>query len=645
MTGAQASLWALVVAPAVVGAALLLGPRGRTERPAPVLGVGTAALAAVLAVVVALARPSVAVPFVAGADLGLGVDGLAAVVAPTVAVVAALVLLAGAVDVRESRARFHGLMLVFVSAALLTVTATTLPALLLAWEVMGATSYALIGFAWRDDRRVGSGLTAFVTTRAADLGLYVAAAAALAGGAGLDLDALASASPGWRDVLAAGVLVAALGKAAQLVLAFWLSRAMDGPSPVSALLHSAAMVAMGGYLLLRLSPLLQATSWAGPTAAWAGALTTVALGVVAVGQRDLKQLLAASTSAQLGYVVMAGGLGAVPGGTAHLVAHAATKAALFLAAGAWLAALGTKQLAGLRGAVAHWPVLRVAATVALLALAGVPPLSLWATKDLVLAAALEQSPALYVVGILGAAAAAAYAGTVLRVLWAPAGDADQRRARAHRGEEETPRAAVPGALTAAVVVLAVGATALGALAIPAVAESLARTVGGKAAHPSVLELGGSAALVLVVVAAVWLRPLPQPAWARSWLGLEAAAHAVLVRPTIAVAGALDRVDGRIARGVGGVARGVVALAGGVAATDDAVLGGAVTGTARGTGALGRGAAGADDRWVHGAVLALAGRVRRAGALARRPQTGQLHQYYIQAVALVAVGVVLLVVVR
>ena len=490
MTGAQASLWALVVAPAVVGAALLLGPRGRTERPAPVLGVGTAALAAVLAVVVALARPSVAVPFVAGADLGLGVDGLAAVVAPTVAVVAALVLLAGAVDVRESRARFHGLMLVFVSAALLTVTATTLPALLLAWEVMGATSYALIGFAWRDDRRVGSGLTAFVTTRAADLGLYVAAAAALAGGAGLDLDALASASPGWRDVLAAGVLVAALGKAAQLVLAFWLSRAMDGPSPVSALLHSAAMVAMGGYLLLRLSPLLQATSWAGPTAAWAGALTTVALGVVAVGQRDLKQLLAASTSAQLGYVVMAGGLGAVPGGTAHLVAHAATKAALFLAAGAWLAALGTKQLAGLRGAVAHWPVLRVAATVALLALAGVPPLSLWATKDLVLAAALEQSPALYVVGILGAAAAAAYAGTVLRVLWAPAGDADQRRARAHRGEEETPRAAVPGALTAAVVVLAVGATALGALAIPAVAESLARTVGGRPRTRACSSSGG-----------------------------------------------------------------------------------------------------------------------------------------------------------
>ena len=554
MTGtvAQAGLWALVALPAVVGAALLLGPRERASRLAPVVGVGTAILTAALAGVLAVARPTVAVPFVAGADLGLGVDGLAAVVAPTVAVVAALVLLAGAVDVRESAARFHGLMLVFVAAALLTVTATTLPALLLAWEVMGATSYALIGFAWREERRVASGLTAFVTTRAADLGLYVAAAAALAGGAGLDLDALAAASPGWRDVLALGVLVAALGKAAQLVLAFWLSRAMDGPSPVSALLHSAAMVAMGGYLLLRLSPLLQATSWAGPAAAWAGALTTVALGVVAVGQRDLKQLLAASTSAQLGYVVMAGGLGAVGAGTAHLVAHAATKAGLFLAAGAWLSALGTKQLAGLRGTVDRWPVVRVAASVALLALAGVPPLSLWATKDLVLAAALEQSPALYVVGLLGAAASAAYAGTALRVLWAPVSEDERRYAGTHRGEEEEPRGVVPGALTAAVVALAAGAAALGVFAVPAVAERLGAAVGGAVPRPTVLELAGSALLALVVVAAVWWRPLPQPGWALSWLGLERAAH-VAGRPAHARARPCPRPHRRPAhpRGVGG----------------------------------------------------------------------------------------------
>ncbi len=642
---AQASLWALVGLPTLAGAALLLAPRGRAEGVAPAAGLVAAAATSALAVVVALTRPTVAVPFVAGSDLGLGVDGLAAVVAPTVALVATLVLLAGAVDVRESRARFHGLMLVFLAAALLTVTATTMPTLLLAWEVMGATSYALIGFAWRDERKVGSGLTAFVTTRAADLGLYVAAAAALAGGAGLDLDALASASPGWRDVLALGVLVAALGKAAQLVLAFWLSRAMDGPSPVSALLHSAAMVAMGGYLLLRLSPLLQATSWAGPAAAWAGALTTAALGVVAIGQRDLKQLLAASTSAQLGYVVMAGGLGAVTAGTAHLVAHAVTKAALFLAAGAWLSALGTKQLDGLRGAVAGWPVLRVAASVALLCLAGVPPLALWASKDLVLAAALEQSPTLYAVGLFGAAASAAYAGTALRVLWKPVTRDDVKEAARLRGSEEEPRGIVPVAMTASVAVLATGALVLGVLGVPAISTALAGTVGGEVVHPGTPELLASGLLAIAVVVAVWGRPLPQPRWALSWLGLERAAHVVVVRPTLSTAWFLDRTDQQLTRMVSTAAGGVVALAGGAAASDDAVLGGAVEGGVDATGTLARGVYRVDLRWIHGAVLAIARTVRRAGALARRPQTGQLHQYYVQAVVLVATGIVLLVVVR
>ncbi len=611
-------LWALVVVPALVGSLLLIAP-GRLGRTASAVGVGTAAVTAGLAGMVAVLRPVVGVPFLAGSDLALGVDGLAAVVAPAVALVTLLVLLAAAADVRESRARFHGLMLLFAAAALLTVTATTLPTLLLAWEVMGATSYALIGFRWREEHRVASGLTAFVTTRAADLGLYAAAAAALAGGAGLDLAALPSASPGWRDVLALGVLVAALGKAAQLVLSFWLSRAMDGPSPVSALLHSAAMVAMGGYLLLRLQPLLAATGWAATAAAWAGALTTVALGLVAVGQRDLKQLLAASTSAQLGYVVMAAGLGATAAGTAHLVAHAATKAGLFLAAGAWLSALGTKQLDGLRGAVAEWPAVRVAASAALLALAGVPPLSLWATKDLVLAAALEHSAALYVVGLVGALLSAAYAGVALRTLWAPVDEDERRRAVALHGEEEEPRGEVPAAVTTAVVALATAAAALGLLGVPAVTSALGGAVGGVVSEPTGPELAASGGLAVLAVVLVWWRPPPRPRWALSWLGLERAAHAVVVRPSLGLARGLARADEAWAGVVDGAGHASVLLAG----------------------RLGR----ADDAWVDGAVRGLAHGVRRAGALARRPQSGLLHQYYVQAVALVAAGIALVVVVR
>ena len=644
----QPALWAVVVLPALVGAVLVLtgglrpgggrGPdKGRpggsgTLHPAGVVSVTTAAATTALAVVVAVARPSVAVPFMVGTDLGLEVDGLAAAVVPTIAAVTLLVLVAATAEIRRARARFHGLMLIFAAAALLTATATTLPALLLAWEVMGAMSYALIGFWWREERRVSAGLTAFVTTLTADLGLYLAAGAALAGGAGLTLADLADGSPGWRDVVAAGVLVAAIGKAAQLPFAFWISRAMEGPSPVSALLHSAAMVAMGGYLLLRTEPLLRSTGWAGPTAAWVGAVTAVALGVVALAQDDLKQLLAASTSAQLGFVVMGAGVGAIGGGAAQLIGHAATKALLFLAAGAWLTAVGTKQLSGLHGVARRWGVLGWSVAIGLLALAGVPPLSLWATKDEVLAGALDVSPWLYAVGLAGAMLSAAYAAKVLLVVWRDHPDPAGGEGVGKRDEvpdwalEREPTGEVGRAAQAPIAVLAVGAAVLGLLALPPLAEPFARAVGeADPVTASTWELMLSAVLAVAVVTATlrWgtLRlPAPVRAWAGPWLWLETIATRLLVRPTEGLARAL-------------------------AWFDDAVLDRAVGATAQATVALARATARLDDSVVDAAVEGAAVRVRRAARLARRPQTGQLHQYYVQAVALVAAGVVLLVVVR
>src|SRR5215472_6350744 len=210
---------------------------------------------------------------------------------------------------------------------------------------------------------------------------------------------LAGASRPGRDVIMAGILAAALGKSAQLPFSFWLSRAMEGPSPVSALLHSATMVAAGAYLLLRMHPLLVASAWGAPVTAWAGAVTALALGLVAVAQADLKQLLAASTCAQVGFMVLAAGAGGVTAGVMQLVAHAAVKSLLFLAAGAWLAALGTRQLPALRGAARRYPLVGVTFTVGAAVLAGLPPGSLWVGKDELLAAALHTSPALYGAGL------------------------------------------------------------------------------------------------------------------------------------------------------------------------------------------------------------------------------------------------------
>lgn len=612
------ALWGVVGLPATAGAVLVVARPG--DRVAVRFALAAATTAVMLSVLVAVARPAVAVPFVAGADFVLAVDGLAALVLPTVMVVTLLVLVAAVGEALTPAARFHGLMLLFAASAALTVTAGTLPTLLFAWELMGAASYALIGFRWQDGARVSAGLTAFVTTRTADLGLYVAAGAALAGGAGLALSDLAASSPGWRHVMAAGVLVAALGKAAQLPFSFWLSSAMLGPSPVSALLHSAAMVAMGGYLLLRTQPLLAATDWAGPAAMWIGGLTALLLGAVALAQRDLKQLLAASTCAQLGFVVLAAGAGAVAGGATHLVAHAAVKALLFLAAGAWLAALGTKQLPGLAGVARRWLLVGSSASIGLLALAGIAPLSLWATKDAVLAPVREQSPVLYAVGLAAAALSAAYAGKALVVLWRRVPVDEQAAVDAYRDEEERGTGRIPLAGRMPLVVLAVAAACAGLLALPPVGAVVARAVGQPGGYLPVpmRELGASALIALVVLFLVWRWRAPEPGWARGWLDLRDAARMLVARPAMAAGQAAARFDDRV------VDRGVERAA---AATT----------------ALATRAGRVDDRRIDRVVELVAAGLRRLGHLARRPQTGQLHQYYLQAVVVLVVGVVVLVV--
>lgn len=508
----SALLWLLIAVPLGAGAALALAGRG-VNRPAPALGVVAALATLGLAVAAALVRPEASAPLFRGMQAGLAVDGLSAVMVVTVAAVTEGVLLFSAADSSrdENRGRFFGLMLLFAGAMLVTVTATTLPLLLMAWEVMGATSWALIGYRWQEQGRVRAAGVSFLTTRTADLGLYLAAGAALAGGVGsLRLDALPRAASPWLEVVTAGVVAAALGKSAQLPFSFWLSKAMQGPSPVSALLHSATMVAAGAYLLLRLHPLLAATAWAGPLVAWTGAVTALALGIVAAVQRDLKQLLAASTAAQIGYMVLAAGSGALAGGVTQLVAHAATKSALFLGAGAWLTALGTKELSALRGAVGHPRTLGAAFALGTLTLAGLPPLSLWAAKDEVLAAARAENAGLYVVGLAGAAVAAVYS---VKALWYVTRPLPENAEAGYDTEQHGTRS-VPRAVPLPVWALTGAAAVLGVLALPAPASWLRRLVGTPAEPaPAAWELALSAGLALAAAGTAWWwsgRPAPGP---------------------------------------------------------------------------------------------------------------------------------------
>jgi NADH-quinone oxidoreductase subunit L len=527
-------LWSLVAAPLLAGALLTVAGR-RADRAAPAAGVLVAAAALAFAITAAVTRPAVDAPLVAGIRAGLAVDGLSALMVVTVAgaTLAVLAYAAGEADLRT--ARFVGFMLLFAGAMLVTVTATTLAVLLMAWEVMGAMSWALIAYRWREPESVGAAHTAFLTTRFADVGLYIAAGAALAGGVGsLALVDLPAARGPWLHVVVAGLVVAALGKSAQLPFSFWLSQAMRGPSPVSALLHSATMVAAGAYLLLRLAPLLAASGWAASAVAWVGAATALLLGLVAVAQTDLKQLLAASTCAQIGFMVLAAGVGGVAGGALQLVAHAATKSLLFLAAGAWLVVLGTKQLGELRGAARRYPLVGVTFTIGAASLAGLPPLSLWVTKDLVLAAALEESIALYAVGLAAALVSAIYSAKAVWWVWLPAegtDPSDERRSRRIGTDERAVRRNGAGPLG----VLAALAALLGVL--PFVISGV----------PALWELLLSGLLAVVAVAVTWrvAGRIGAPPLLSSWLGVERAAHAVVVRPVLALAHLLARFDDRV----------------------------------------------------------------------------------------------------
>ncbi|BBG05684.1 MULTISPECIES: proton-conducting transporter transmembrane domain-containing protein [Pseudonocardia] len=595
----------LIGLPAVAGAVLLLG---RPARGATAAGVATAAATLALAVAAAATRPASEVSLLVGIRAGFAVDGLSAVLVVLVAAVLLAALVVAAAEPGLRTGRFHGLMLVFAAAMLVTVTATTLPALLMAWEVMGATSWALIGYRLDDRVAARAGTVAFLTTRAADLGLYVAAGAMLAGGAGaMALTDLAGLDGVWGDVAVAGVVVAALGKSAQLPFSFWLSGAMHGPSPTSALLHSATMVAAGGYLLLRIAPSLEAAGWAAPLVAWIGVATALLLGLVAAVQDDLKQLLAASTCSQIGFIVLAAGTAATQAGALQTVAHAAAKSLLFLVAGLWLATLGSRSLTGgLRGAARRHPVVGAAFTVGALALAGLPPFGLWVGKDAVLAAALGSSPALYLVGLVAGWTAAFYSGRALWFAWQPA-DLPATGAAPVR---------IPLPAVTTTVVLALAAAGAGILALGPVRPDPA---------PQVWELVLSGVLAGAGVLLVWRfgERVPTPGLLDRWLGLEAFALRYVVGPVVTLGAAL-------------------------AVVDDRVLARVPAGAASATSRLAAVVAGHGERGVDRAVAGLADGARALGRAARRPQTGQIHQYYAQAsvgFALLAALAVLVIVVR
>ena len=642
-------VWLPILFPVLGAAGALLSRR----RPALAAGSTVAALVAALVAAVAAAATGAAATGRWGSalTLGLAVEGPVAIMVVLVPLVAVPVVMFAGASHRQDPGlpRLLALLSVFVAAMELAVLAADFLTLLVGWELVGAFSWALIGHEWRDPDRPRSAGEAFVTTRAGDVGLFVAAGAAFAGTGSLRFADLAGADPRWLAVAAGGVVVAAAAKSAQVPFSPWLFSAMAGPTPVSALLHSATMVAAGAFLLARLQPALSAVPWFSGVVVGIGLLTALAGGLVALAQTDLKMALAGSTSAQHGLILVAIGAGYTAAGMGHLAAHALFKALLFLGAGVALHAAGTLDLNRLRLGSA---LPRVAALFGLgtAALAAVPPLGASFTKEAVLAAAVEAGTWTGAGTLAAGLLSALYAARLQLLTFGPGPAAAGRPDR------------VEGA---ALGMLAAGGVGLGVLWLPAGSQFLASVSGGNLAEAPPRLVGASLATVgLGIALAVAARrrgrlvdlglPTRVRLFVAGWWGLASAARGIVVDPTLRASRHLDRVDRLGIEGlVGGLAAGVIALsrslsrgaertidgavralAGAVAVvsasarraaerTIDGIVEGIAAFTLSGADVSG----GFDDTALDGAVEAVAGGIGYAGREGRRAQTGMSHHYY------------------
>jgi len=332
--------------------------------------------------------------------LGIMVDGLTAALCFVVTLVAALVFLFSSAYMKGD-ANYHRFFfwLSFFGVAMLILTlADNMLQLFIGWELVGLCSYKLIGFWSQDLANAEAAKKAFITTRIGDVGMMVGILIIYAVTGSLDfIDIYAAVADGENNGLSGtlltiagvGIFLGAVGKSAQFPLQVWLPDAMAGPTPVSALIHAATMVAAGVYLAARMFPIF--TPDALGYIAATGAVTAFGAAIIAVVQTDIKKVLAYSTISQLGYMMIGVGCGAPWAGMLHLTTHAFFKACLFLGSGSVIYAMhhaqDLKDMGGLRKKM---PITFATFVIATLALAGIPLFSGFVSKDAILFAALND---------------------------------------------------------------------------------------------------------------------------------------------------------------------------------------------------------------------------------------------------------------
>ena len=385
--------------------------------------------------------------------LGMTVDGLAAVLLVVVTTISLFVQLYSVSYMRgdERYTLFFAKLSLFTAGMLIVVLADNLLLLLVGWEIMGICSYFLIGHYWEDVANARAAIKAFLTTRVGDLGFMAGIFVLFWAAGSFEIERIVQAVESGRisgttlTLGAALLFCGAIGKSGQFPLHTWLPDAMAGPTPVSALIHAATMVAAGVFLVARMYPVFEASGTVLNEIAIIASITMLIAALLALVQDDIKRVLAYSTVSQLAYMMAGLGVGGYSAGIFHLFTHAFFKALLFLAAGAIIHAVHSNNMSEMGGLARVMPVTFVTFLIGALALCGIAPLAGFWSKDEILTdawnagfggtghAATSQSVAqiVFVTGMVTAFLTAVY---VARMLWLTFGAAYRGQGHPHESD-------------------------------------------------------------------------------------------------------------------------------------------------------------------------------------------------------------------
>jgi NADH-quinone oxidoreductase subunit L len=319
--------------------------------------------------------------------------------------------------------RFFANLSLFSSSMLGLVIANNYFQMFFFWELVGLCSYLLIGFYYEKPSAVKANKKAFVANRVGDFGFLVGMLCLFMAFGTFNFREIALNIPAYQDVayltiIALLIFAGPMAKSAQFPLHVWLPDAMEGPTPVSALIHAATMVAAGVYLLARGYILFSSIHEVSLVIAYIGGITAFMAGTIALVQRDLKRILAFSTMSQLGYMVMAMGVGGFTPGIFHLSSHAFFKALLFLGAGSIIHAIGVQDIFKMGGLIKKMKITSITFIIGSLSLAGIPPLAGFFSKDEILAVTYEHGyKFLYYLGLITAFLTAFYMARLVFIVF------------------------------------------------------------------------------------------------------------------------------------------------------------------------------------------------------------------------------------